>query len=134
MAEGSDEVTQPIRRVEPPGSTPAASEELKERARQGDEVAATRAEIEQTRAEMGQTIDALQEKLDPQRLKEQAKTQATERARDTASGLLETIKRNPAPAAIAGAAVGLLFVVPLLRGRGTNTVVVDLRSGRIRNA
>jgi hypothetical protein len=41
------------------------SEETKERARQGDEVAASRAEVEQTRAEMGETIDSIQQKLEP---------------------------------------------------------------------
>src|SRR3712207_6904937 len=38
-----------------------------------DEVAATRAEIERTRADMSETVDAIQERLSPENLKEQAK-------------------------------------------------------------
>src|ERR687897_485255 len=58
MAQGPDELRErsPQEEAEekgPPETTPAASEETKERARQGDEVAASRAEVEQTRAEMG---------------------------------------------------------------------------------
>jgi hypothetical protein len=113
-------------------------------------------EIEQTRAEMSDTIDAIQEKLDPERLKAQAKeaahdatigrvidakdqavekvqdlaSQATDKvrgltggngddrqtagtsntytttARDTGGNVVETIKANPIPAAIAGAGLG----------------------------
>lgn len=44
-----------------------------------------RAEMAHTRAEMSMTIDALQERLDPQRLKEEATT----KARDTANRLKE---------------------------------------------
>ncbi len=75
-----------------------------------------RTEIEQTRAEMSETIDALQDKLDPVRLREQAKEQAKQnvrqatvgrakewvnRAGQTARGrgaiVLATIQRNPLP-------------------------------------
>lgn len=107
--------------------TPAASEELKA----GDEVAQRRAEIEQTRAEMGETIDALQQKLDPQKLKEQARRQAS----GVGSELLGALKNNPAPVAIAGAALlSLLLIGPLLRERGSSELVVDLRSREIRRA
>ncbi len=138
MAQGPDEVrdrsSQEQEEEGPPQSTPAASEETKERARQGDEVAATRAEVEQTRAEMGETIDALQEKLEPQDLKQQATTVA----RSTASELFEAIRNNPAPAAIAGVAVlGLLLLARGLQGqgrRGSTGVVFDLRRGKVRRA
>jgi hypothetical protein len=113
-------------------------------------------EIEQTRAEMSGTIDEIQERLNPDRLKEQAKeaahdatigrvvdakdqavekvqelaSQATDKvrsmtggnsdsggsdgmasqftgtARDTGSNIVETIRANPVPAAIAGAGLG----------------------------
>ncbi|HYI13807.1 MAG TPA: DUF3618 domain-containing protein, partial [Thermomicrobiales bacterium] len=113
-------------------------------------------EIEQTRAEMSGTIDEIQERLNPERLKEQAKeaahdatigrvtdakdqavekvqdlaAQATDKvrsltggngdssdsdgavsqftgtARDTGSTIVETIRANPIPAAIAGAGLG----------------------------
>src|SRR5215213_10186623 len=98
MAQGPDELREPSPQEEeeekgPPETSPAASEETKVRARQGDEVAATRAEVEQTRAEMGETIDALQEKLEPRNLKQQATTVA----RGTTSELLEAIRKTPCP-------------------------------------
>jgi hypothetical protein len=84
-----------------------------------------RAEIEQTRAEMSGTIDAIQEKLNPDNLKEQAKEMVREatigRVEDMAdqvgqtakgygSGLIDTIKENPFPAALAGIGLGWLFM------------------------
>jgi uncharacterized protein DUF3618 len=137
MAQGPDEVRErgPQEEEEkgPPETTPAASEETKERARQGDEVAATRAEVEQTRAEMGQTIDALQEKLEPSNLKQQATTVAS----GTASKLLEAIRNNPTPVVLGGLAlVGLLVLVRGLQGqgrRGSSEVIFDLRRGKVRS-
>ena len=132
MAQGPDEVRErgPQEEEEegPPETTPAASEETKERARQGDEVAATRAEVEQTRAEMGETIDSIQQKLEPTNLKQQASTVA----RGRASELLEAIRNNPTPVALGGLAlVGLLVLVRGLQGRrGSREVIVDLRRGR----
>ncbi|GIV96894.1 MAG: hypothetical protein KatS3mg057_1551 [Herpetosiphonaceae bacterium] len=69
--------------------------------------------IEHTRAEMSETIDAIQERLSPAYLKEQVKDQvretfhetrtaAVENVKGAGSTMLETIKRNPIPAAIAG--------------------------------
>ena len=110
-----------------------------------------RVEIEQTRTEMSGTIDAIQRKLDPEVLTEQAKEaardvadhavqQAKEAARDltgqakeaawdatvgraeevvsgageTARGVgetvIETIRQNPVPAALAGLSIGWLFM------------------------
>jgi ElaB/YqjD/DUF883 family membrane-anchored ribosome-binding protein len=84
-----------------------------------------RARIEQTRAEMTGTIDAIQEKLSPDRLKEQAKEMVrgatvgraeefVSSAGQTAKGLgydmLETIKQNPLPAALAGIGIGWLLM------------------------
>ena len=129
MAQGPDELRERSPQEEeekgPPETTPAASEETKERARQGDEVAASRAEVEQTRAEMGETIDSIQEKLEPRNLKQQATTVA----RGTASELLEAIRNNPTPVALGGLAlVGLLVLVRGLQGRrGSSEVIVDLR-------
>src|SRR5215211_5228068 len=105
MGQGADELRERSSREEeeggPPETTPAASEEIKERARQGDEVAATRAKVEQTRAEMGETIDSIQEKLEPSNLKQEATTVA----RATASELLEAIRNNPTPVALGGLAL-----------------------------
>jgi hypothetical protein len=135
MAQGPDEIRERRPQEEekgPPETTPAASEETKERARQGDEVAATRAKVEQTRAEMGETIDSIQEKLEPSSLKQQATTVA----RGTASELLEAIRNNPKPVALGGLAlVGLLVLVRSLPGqgrRGSSEVIFDLRRGKVR--
>src|ERR671912_970948 len=136
MAQGPDELRERSPQEEeeedkgPPQTTPAASEETKARARQGDEVAASRAEVEQTRAEMGETIDSIQQKLEPTNLKQQANTVA----RGTASELLEAIRNNPTPVALGGLAlVGLLVLVRGLQGqrrRGSSEVIVDLRRGK----
>jgi hypothetical protein len=109
-----------------------------------------RQEIEQTRAEMSETIDAIQQKLSPEVIAEQAKEAAREAAlntvqhakeavreatigkaeevvrnvTDTAQGFLggggsavggarstimETIRQNPLPAALAGIGLFMLF-------------------------
>jgi hypothetical protein len=88
-----------------------------------------------TRAEMTDTVEALQEKLDPETLKEEAKTRAKGTASDAGTRVVETAKQNPTvPVAVAGGLLGLLLVRRWLRGRGrrSGTVVIDLRRGRIR--
>ena len=139
MVQGPDELRERSPQEEeeqkgPPETTPAASEQTKERARQGDEVAASRAEVEQTRAEMGETIDSIQQKLEPGNLKQQATTVA----RTTASELLEAIRNNPKPVALGALAlVGLLLLVRGLPGRGrrgSREVIFDLRRGRGRGS
>ncbi len=54
------------------------------------EVEELRAEIEQTRSEMSETIDAIQAKLDPQHLKEQAKDAVREATLGRAQRLAHT--------------------------------------------
>lgn len=135
MAEGPDELRERVIRDQNP--TPDEVEELKRRAQSDDEVEATRAQIELTRVEMTETVDALQHRLDPETLKEQARTRAKEAARDTGSQLVETLKQNPMPVAIIGGLLGLAILGRLLSGggkkqRGSDTVVFDLRKGRIR--
>lgn len=83
-----------------------------------------RAQIEQTRNEMSETINAIQERLSPGQIKEHAKAavreatigraedmvnNAEQTAKGFGSGLMETIKQNPIPAAIAGASIAWLF-------------------------
>jgi len=90
-----------------------------------DDTEEIRDNIEETRANMSSTIDAIQEKLSPQRLAEQAKdtvreatvgrvqqmaSNITETARDTGSTLMDTARRNPLPAALAGIGLGWLFM------------------------
>jgi ElaB/YqjD/DUF883 family membrane-anchored ribosome-binding protein len=81
---------------------------------EADEVEQTRTEIERTRADMSETVDAIQERLSPENLKEQAKDRVREatvgRAQDAGSSLVETIRANPLPAALTGIGLGWLLV------------------------
>jgi ElaB/YqjD/DUF883 family membrane-anchored ribosome-binding protein/F0F1-type ATP synthase assembly protein I len=98
---------------------PAPTErEIRERAGGGDEVAQSRVEIERTRADMSGTVDALQERLSPQNLKEQAKMQARETARETGSSFVDRIRQNPVPAAMVGIGLGWLFMSGREEGSG----------------
>jgi ElaB/YqjD/DUF883 family membrane-anchored ribosome-binding protein len=78
------------------------------------EIERTRAEIERTRADMSETVDAIQERLSPENLKEQAKDRVREatvgRAQEAGSGIVETIRANPVPAALTGIGLGWLLV------------------------
>jgi len=97
-------------------------------------------EIEETRVELTATVDAIQEKLNPSVLMEQAKehaqeavrdvteqakdavreatvgraehmmSNATERASGVGSTIMDTIRENPLPAALAGIGLGWLFM------------------------
>jgi hypothetical protein len=133
VAEKPEEVNERVAEDEDP--TPDEKEELRRKTQSEDQVEAAKANVELTRAEMTDTVDALQEKLDPEALKEEAKTRAKSTARDTGTRVVETAKQRPTvPIAVAGGLLGLLFVRRLLRGRGrsSNAVVVDLKRGRIR--
>jgi hypothetical protein len=105
-----------------PGSLTDENDENQERTESTQEI---RADIEETRYEMGGTLEALGDKLDPGRVMEQAKDNVREatigRVEDavesvgaTTRGItdmvLETIKRNPIPAAIAGAGLAMLWM------------------------
>jgi ElaB/YqjD/DUF883 family membrane-anchored ribosome-binding protein len=70
---------------------------------------------------MSETVDAIQERLSPENLKEQAKDrveQAKDRvkeatvgkAQEAGSGIVDTIRQNPLPAALTGIGLGWLFV------------------------
>ena len=133
MAEEPDKQVNVRRRTPDDAPPDEASTVQGERIVSDDEVEATRAQIEQTRAEMTETIDALQEKLDPQKIKEQAKTRATSSVRDTSSRAAETARRNPmVPLAVAGGILLLLLLRSQLRGR-SETVVLDFGRGKIRS-
>jgi len=83
-----------------------------------------RDEIEQTRSEMSGTIDAIQDRLSPDTLKEQAKEavrdatigraqtmvdDVTDSARQTGNSIWTTVRENPLPAAMVALGVGLLW-------------------------
>jgi hypothetical protein len=82
------------------------------------EVAEIRADIEETRLEMGGTLNELGDRLDPGNLMNEAKENVREatigRVEETAKGMsdmvMETIKRNPIPAAMAGAGLAMLWM------------------------
>ena len=120
----------------PRGAASPPTEEQGESA----EIGQIRAGIEQTRAELSGTVDAIQERLDPQHLVEQAKdaakeatsnlaedarvalreatvgkaeqmiTDANNTARGALAGVVDSIKANPIPAALAGIGLGWLYM------------------------
>ena len=131
MAEKPDEIRERVKQNESP--TPEELEELKRKTQSDDEVEAARANIELTRAEMTQTVDALQDKLDPEQIKEQAKTRATDKLRTTGTQATETLKQNPAiPLAVRGRRLAALLLRRLLGGGSSETVIVDLNKRRAR--
>jgi ElaB/YqjD/DUF883 family membrane-anchored ribosome-binding protein len=89
------------------------------------EVEALKAEIQETRVAMGQTISAIQERLDPSRLRDQARESVREatigkvekmarnvgdRAGDTGRSVFEVVRDNPLPLAMIGVGAGWLFM------------------------
>jgi ElaB/YqjD/DUF883 family membrane-anchored ribosome-binding protein len=85
------------------------------------EIERTRAEIERTRADMSETVDAIQDRLSPDNLKEQAMDRVKEatvgRAQEAGSGIVGTIRQNPIPAALTG--IGLGWLLMSARSQGT---------------
>ena len=79
-----------------------------------------RANIEQTRANMSETVNAIQTQLSPEWLKQKAKEAtirkveemtdiATRKANNWRANTVETIRRNPIPAALIGIGLGWLL-------------------------
>lgn len=92
-----------------------------------------RDDIGRTRAEMSQTIDVIQDRLNPQRLRAQAREALREatigraqqmasevghRARGAGFSLRETVRGNPLPAAMVAVGLGWLAVQATMRGDG----------------
>lgn len=94
-----------------------------------DDPSEIREEIEATRASMSETIDEIQDRLSPDTLKEQAKDavreatigraqEAMENVSDraqymmssTGGSVVDTVRQNPLPAAIAGIGLGWLWM------------------------
>jgi ElaB/YqjD/DUF883 family membrane-anchored ribosome-binding protein len=91
-------------------------------------------EIEVTRVEMTTTVEEIGERLDPRNIVAGAKetvrdatvgkvetmvNDAGQSVQEAGNGLLETIKRNPVPAAMAG--IGLGWLVMAARGQGSQS-------------
>ena len=78
------------------------------------EIERTRVDIERTRADMSETVDAIQDRLSGESLKEQAKDKVKEatvgKAQEAGSGIIGTIRANPLPAALTGMGLGWLLV------------------------
>jgi hypothetical protein len=88
------------------------------------EIEQKREDIEHTRSELTETVEAIQERLNPQRLVDEAKDtvrEATigkaeqmayevgERVRETRMSFMDTIRENPVPAALAAIGLGWLW-------------------------
>jgi ElaB/YqjD/DUF883 family membrane-anchored ribosome-binding protein len=89
------------------------------------EVERLRADIATTRLELGHTLDAIQERLSPERIKQEAKDSVREatigrvkqmaknvgdKASDKGRGILDVIRDNPVPLAMIGLGAGWLLM------------------------
>ncbi|MBV8083283.1 MAG: DUF3618 domain-containing protein [Chloroflexi bacterium] len=115
MGQGSDEVARDRTVVDAPSkffNPPEPQEEPADRS-----VAEHKARIAGKRAEMSATIECIQTKLDPQRIKNQVTTSVREatvgRAQtmfdNTRYGLMDRVRENPIPAAMAAIGLGWLL-------------------------
>ncbi len=135
MAEGPEEQQRRIRREPPPGEDrpeirrrlSAERDELDpDPTSTDDEMEALRLDIARTRAEMSESVYALQERMNPQYIRQQATSQirqgASDRAKGASSGVTDTIRNNPVPAALTGAGlVGLGWLIASgASGSGSN--------------
>lgn len=66
-------------------------------------------DIERTRADMTETIDALGARFEPAYLKEQAQEAIVDTARSAGTSMMDTMKDNPLPTAIAALSIGWLI-------------------------
>lgn len=101
-----------------------------------DDTLELQSQIEQTRADMSGTIDAIQERLNPQRIGEQVREQVreatigkaeqmvsdvTDSAREAGGGLVDMIRANPVPVAMAALGLGWLWMKRPSGNSGANT-------------
>jgi hypothetical protein len=97
----------------------------KNRATSEQDPAEIRAEIDSTRADLTETLNAIQQRLSPQRIREDAMSSvraatvgrveeiaddAMWKVKGVGDDVFETIKRNPAPAVLAAVGLGWLFM------------------------
>lgn len=96
-----------------------------ERARSDKDIEDIRTEIERTRSEIGETLNAIQERLAPERLSREVKARvreattgrakrmagrAMDKSKGVASSIADAVRNNPLPAAVAGLGLGWLIV------------------------
>lgn len=130
MGAGSGEVNDYRPEPEMRDAVDEARREALEQAQEDQNPEAIRREIEVTRADLTETVDAIQQKLNPQRIREEAVSTVREatvgRVEDMAdeakwkvkgagNTVLDTIKRNPVPAALMALGLGWL----IMEGRNT---------------
>jgi ElaB/YqjD/DUF883 family membrane-anchored ribosome-binding protein len=102
-----------------------------------DDVERLRADIETTRIELGNTINAIQERLSPARLKQEAKDSvrdatigrvkdmaknAGEKASGAGRGIIEVVRDNPVALAMIGLGAGWLFMNSRKRSQRLSSV------------
>ena len=80
-------------------------------------------EIDETRADVGETLDALQAKLSPGQLLDQAVTYCTERGYELGRRVSETVREHPIPTVLAGA--GLLWFISRRRRGSEIDIEID---------
>jgi Protein of unknown function (DUF3618) len=115
MGKGADEVTDARSETKQLPGEPESDD---------GRITAIEADIEDTRSEMGQTLDEIGERLDPARLADEAKDKVREAtvgrvedavdsaghaARGMSDMVIDTIRRNPIPAAMAGIGLAMLW-------------------------
>jgi ElaB/YqjD/DUF883 family membrane-anchored ribosome-binding protein len=102
-----------------PEAAPAATSSV--------EIERSRAEIERTRADMSETVDAIQGRLAPENIKEQAKDAVKEatvgKAKGAGNSIVETVKENPLPAAITGLSLGWILMQARKRSTASASAV-----------
>ena len=76
---------------------------------EGRRTAEIESDIERTRNRMGDGIEAIGEKLRPERIKQQAKAAVSRKTREAGASLWRTAKDNPVPTAIVALGLTLLF-------------------------
>lgn len=77
-----------------------------------DELESLRLELARTRSQMSETVYAIQGRMEPQYIREQATSQAKDTAREAGSSVVDTVKNNPVPSAMTGAGiVGLGWLI-----------------------
>ena len=69
-----------------------------------------RDQIEQTRSEMTETLNAIQSKLDPRQIVQEAKYKLRDTAQEKTRQALTFAKRHPVPIGIGGAVLGWLVI------------------------
>jgi HEAT repeat protein len=106
-------------------TTELALAETREPEAMSDDPDVLRDQIEQTRSEMTETLSAIQSKLAPHLLVDEAKDKVREVTREKTTQVLAFAKRNPIPVGIGGAVLGWLVVRAWSKRRNRTVVVCE---------